>query len=64
MNVGIVVRETIQLQRAYACEHKWVPLNETEEQCSRCSIIATPEGKTYLARIADRFRPKPVPHGG
>lgn len=49
MTIGALVRETILLKRAYECDHEWVHHSETEDQCVRCTVIATPEGKKYLA---------------
>lgn len=54
MIVGLLVRETIALKRALRCEHDWTPLNETEDRCRLCGVIATEEGKQALARIAAR----------
>ena len=58
MTVGGLVRETIALKRAYTCEHEWKPLNAGEDQCQRCTVIATPEGKESLARISAHYRGK------
>ena len=52
MNVGFLVRHTILLQRVYLCDHEWGYLNDSEEQCVRCSVIATLQGKDHLARMA------------
>jgi hypothetical protein len=60
--IGLLVRETIALRRAYDCEHAWQPLSDASDgaqQCSRCGVIATPEGKRELARAADRFHGRP-----
>ena len=59
MIVAGIVMDTIRLRRAYDCErdqlHEWKPVTPTEEQCQRCSIIATAEGKESLARMAASF---------
>ncbi len=64
MNVTAVVMDTIRLRRAYDCErdglHEWKAVTPTEEQCQRCSIIATPEGKKSLARMAAGFHGYPM----
>lgn len=52
MIVGQVVRETLALKRALECEHEWATHSTTEEQCKRCLVIATAEGKATLARMA------------
>lgn len=48
MNVFFLARETVALRRAYDCTHEWVRVNETEEQCSRCGLVATEAGKANL----------------
>ena len=59
MTVGALAAETIALKRALECErdqkHEWKPYTSTEEQCSNCAIVATPEGKKNLAKAAERF---------
>lgn len=55
MDVAALVIDTIRLRRAYDCAHDWQRLNETEEQCSKCTIIATPDGKKHLQMLSDRF---------
>ncbi len=62
--IGLLARETIGLMRAYRCQHEWVRLNDQEEQCTRCTIIATQDGKKTLAVAAARFRGRPVEQGG
>ncbi len=52
--VGGLVRETILLARANRCDHEWVSYSGTEEQCTRCAVIATEEGKKELAAMAVR----------
>jgi ribosomal protein S27AE len=56
--VGKLVRETIQLRRSYDCKHEWTRINEKEEQCSRCGVIVTEEGKKNLERMASAFHGK------
>jgi len=56
--IGLLARETILLRRAYSCEHDWKPILGSplgEEQCIRCTVIVTPEGKAKLARAAAAF---------
>lgn len=53
--IGGLVRETIALRRAYDCTHAWKPLNAGEDQCSKCAVIATPEGKVNLERMTRAF---------
>lgn len=56
MTVGQLVRETLQLQRALLCDHDWKPFagESNTEQCARCEVVATPEGKKHLAALASR----------
>ena len=54
MIVGQLVRETLALKRALACEHVWKAHNDREERCEACGVIVTPEGKAYLARLAQK----------
>ena len=61
MIVGAVVRQTIQLRRAYDCSHAWVKDSPTEDRCTECGVIATEEGKKNLARMAARFHGRPSP---
>ena len=63
--IGLLARETILLRRSYDCAHEWVPYAQEqpgsqEEQCVKCTIIATPEGKQHHARMAARFHGRPV----
>jgi hypothetical protein len=53
--IGLLVRETVALIRAYRCEHEWSPINAVEEQCEHCRIIATADGKRNLAAMAARY---------
>lgn len=55
MDVAAVVIDTIRVQRAYDCTHDWQRLNEKEEQCTKCTIIATPDGKVRLQELAARY---------
>lgn len=57
--IGLLVRDTIALRRAFDCKHDWKSINETEEQCSHCLVIATPAGKENLAKAAERFYGRP-----
>lgn len=57
--IGLLVRDTIALRRAYDCEHDWQRYNETEEQCNRCLVIVTPAGKENLAKATERFFGRP-----
>lgn len=55
--IGLLVRETVALKRAFECEHEWAPYvhalpSNPEDQCSKCGIIATPAGKIALQKIA------------
>ena len=61
-----LVYETIILDRAYKCTHKWVPSPvekpipvELEEYCELCGIFATEQGKKNLEAESRRrgFRP-------
>lgn len=59
MSVGQIVRQAIQYMRVMECVHVWVRLNdtdqwgdETEDQCLKCGIIATAEGKKNLERMS------------
>lgn len=54
MTVAGVVIETIQLMRAAKCQHEWAKLNDTEDQCTYCTVIATEEGKRRLEVMARR----------
>ncbi len=57
--IGLLVRETILLRRAYGCEHSWEKTKECkepdEEQCIKCTIVATKEGKVNLERATNVF---------
>lgn len=53
--IGLLVRETICLIRAYKCSHTWDQINTEEEQCQHCKIIVTPEGKKNLEGMARRY---------
>jgi len=63
MEVAALARQTILLIRAYRCEphHVWRPVNETEDQCAKCGVIATATGKRNLAQMAARHFGRPVP---
>ncbi len=54
MIVGQLVRETLAISRAMVCEHDWKVHNEREDQCEKCGVIATPEGKAHLARLTQK----------
>jgi len=54
MTVGQIVVQTIRTKRALECTHEWVKLNDTEDQCKRCGVIATEEGKRNLERLKRR----------
>jgi hypothetical protein len=55
MIVASVAMQTIALKRALDCpQHEWVKLNDAEDQCKHCGIIATEEGKAHLARVRAR----------
>jgi len=60
MNVAALCIDTIRLRSAYDCEHDWQRFSETEDQCTRCSVIATPDGKVKLKQLADRFHGRPT----
>lgn len=49
MEVGFVARANILLMRAQNCDHVWKRINDTEEQCEKCTVIVTEEGKQRLA---------------
>jgi hypothetical protein len=49
--IGAIVRETILMQRVKNCQHEWKKLNETEDQCCNCTVIATENGKKNLENI-------------
>jgi len=53
--IGALVQQTLAMKRAIECDHAWVKLNDTEDQCSVCTTIATPEGKRYLERQKARI---------
>ena len=70
MTVGGLVRETVLLRRAYDCDHDWQPYAEPvppppsvgtgpAEQCTKCTVIVTAEGKKNLLAAADRFHGRP-----
>lgn len=61
MTIGRLVSDTIQLRRAYSCDHDWRKFSDTEEQCHKCGVICTEDGKKNLARMAARFFGRPVP---
>jgi hypothetical protein len=43
------------MSRALKCEHKaWRSLNDAEDQCEACGVIATAEGKLNLAKLRVR----------
>lgn len=55
MLVGQVCAQAIRLKRMLDCPgHEWVRLNDDEDQCRRCGVIATEEGKRNLLRMARR----------
>ncbi len=46
------ILQTIQLIRMCDCSHyHWVKINDQEEQCTGCAVIATEEGKRNLKRF-------------
>jgi hypothetical protein len=47
-DVGLIVRGAILMKRAETCDHIWVRINETEEQCQLCTVIVTEQGKKML----------------
>lgn len=55
MDIFALVRETVGLRRAYDCAHEWVKASETEQQCARCGILATPLGKENLRAATERW---------
>jgi hypothetical protein len=55
VTVGLLVADTIALIRAQRCDHKWAKLNEKEDKCSACGVIATPDGRRHLAAAYKRF---------
>ncbi len=54
MTVGQIVHHAIGLMRVAQCQHEWVHLNDTEDRCTRCRVIATEEGKKNLERARRR----------
>jgi len=54
--IGQIVNHMVRMRRVHECEHEWKDIGGGEEQCTRCTIIATPEGKVNLARITARYR--------
>jgi hypothetical protein len=55
MHIFQIARETVFLARAYKCvPHDWERLNATEEQCKKCGIIATEQGKSHLEAESKR----------
>ncbi len=48
--IGLLVRETILMARVFRCAHTWTKHSEAEDQCSKCGVLATPEGKAELER--------------
>ena len=54
MIVGKTVVQTIKLKRVYECNHVWEKLNDTEDQCKKCGVIVTENGKKYLEGIKKR----------
>lgn len=51
--IGLLVRGTILLKRAQQCDHEWKRINETEEQCQKCTVIVTEAGKKHLAHLRE-----------
>src|SRR5574343_1441647 len=51
MLVSQIVSQTIGLRRALRCAHEWQYFNATEDQCTKCGVLATEEGKKNLARL-------------
>lgn len=50
--VAGLVMQTIQLMRMKKCKHEnWEMINDNEDQCSHCGVIATEEGKKNLERL-------------
>jgi hypothetical protein len=50
--VAGLVMQTIQLMRMGKCKHEnWEMINDHEDQCSHCGVIATEEGKKNLERL-------------
>ncbi len=54
MTIGALIAETLAMKRAAECEHDWARLNDTEEQRSRCTVIATEQDKKNLAAMKRR----------
>lgn len=52
--IGVLVRGAILLKRAQECDHVWARLNDTEEQCQKCTVIVTEAGKQHLERLKKR----------
>lgn len=57
MTVGQIVADTIRFQRVTRCDHEWENLNDTEDRCPKCGVIATEAGKKNLERMRERERP-------
>lgn len=51
MEVGMLVRSSLMILRAKSCDHVWVKLNDEEDQCQKCTVIATEAGKKNLERM-------------